>query len=252
MVNRQQLIAWSDERLNAAAIADIAHNGLQVEGRAEIRRLAVAVSTSRRTIDAAAEWGADALLVHHGILWGGKVTPLTGIQADRLRRLFAADLNLIGYHLPLDAHPEIGNNTLLAEALGLTVTSRFPTTARDPFGAIGESPLAWSFTELIDRVIDVTEREPSVVGVTPETVTRVAVVTGSGYGFVQAAAEDGCQVLVTGDVRESTMAEARELGVAVIAAGHEATERLGVQALARELAGAFDLETTFFSDPNPI
>jgi dinuclear metal center YbgI/SA1388 family protein len=252
MVSRNDLIAWCDERLNAPAIADVGVNGLQVAGRAEIRRLAVAVSTSLRTIDAAAAWDADALLVHHGLLWGGKVGPIVGTHAERLRRIFAADLNLIGYHLPLDAHPAIGNNTLLAEALGLTVTSRFPSTARDAFGVLGESDAAVSLDDLARRAANVTEREPTVVGAAPAAITRVAVVTGSGYGYVQDAANDGCQVLVTGDVRESTMAEAREIGVAVIAAGHEATERLGVQALAAELATRFDLETLFISDPNPI
>lgn len=252
MAHRAELIAWCDERLSSLAIPDVASNGLQVEGRADIRRLAVAVSTSLVTINAAANWRADALLVHHGLFWGGNVGPIVGGHAARLRRLFAADLNLIAYHLPLDAHLEIGNNTLLTEALGLTVTSRFPADARDAFGAIGESELSLTVDQLLERLTTVTERKPTVVGGAPPVVQRIAVVTGSGYGYVQAAADAGCQVLVTGDVRESTMAEAREAGIAVIAAGHEATERLGVQALARELAERFDLETTFIPDPNPI
>lgn len=252
MVQRAELIAWCDERLNAAAIQDVAINGLQIEGRSEIRRLACAVSTSLMTVEAAAKWQADALLVHHGLFWGGKAGPIIGGHAARLRRLFAADLNLIGYHLPLDAHPEIGNNTLLTEALGLSVAGRFPVASRDPFGAVGELDESMDMAELLRRIADVTQREPTVVGVMTEMICRVAVVTGSGYGFVQAAADADCQVLVTGDVRESTMAEAREAGVAVVAAGHEATERLGVQALAGELASLFDLDMTFIEDPNPI
>jgi len=252
MVHRAELIAWCDERLNAAAIPDIASNGLQLEGRAEIRRLAVAVSTSLLTIDAAASWGADALLVHHGLFWGGTVGPIVGGHAARLRSLFAADLNLIAYHLPLDAHPVIGNNTLLVEAIGLTVTDRFPVYTPGAFGALGESDASLTVEELVRRLTNVTERTPTVVGMIPASIQRVAVVTGSGYGYVRAAADAGCHALVTGDVRESTMAEARETGITVFATGHEATERLGVQALAHELADRFDLEITFISDPNPI
>jgi dinuclear metal center YbgI/SA1388 family protein len=255
--DREELVAWCDERLRAAAFQDVAVNGLQIEGRATIERMAVAVSTSRRTISEAAAWGADALLVHHGLFWGGKAGPIRGYPAERLRLIFRHDLNLIAYHLPLDGHADIGNNVLLARELGLTVDPDAPRLAfvgREPLGVVGEAPTGLSLGNLVSRTGNATNREPIVVGADDMNfrISRVAVLTGSGYGAVQEAADLGCQALVTGDIRESTMAEAREVGLAVIAAGHEATERLGVQALAAALANVFGIEYRFIADPNPV
>jgi dinuclear metal center YbgI/SA1388 family protein len=257
MVRRDALIGYCDERLRATAFQDAGVNGLQVEGRAEIRRLAVAVSTSRVTLSHAVEWDADALLVHHGILWGGRLGPLTGILAARLRLLFQHDLNLIAYHLPLDAHPEVGNNVLLARALGLDPSidaDRFGFVGNEPLGIVGGAAPARTVAEIAAALRQVTDREPVLVGETVPSnpVRRAGILSGSGSSAVQEVVELGCQLLVTGDVREPTMAEAREHGIAVLAGGHEATERLGVQALARELADRFDVETRFIADPNPV
>lgn len=254
MASRDELIAWCEDRLRGPAFRDAGVNGLQVEGATEVRKLAAAVSTSLVTIDAALAWGADALLVHHGLLWGGELGPINGVFARRLRRLFAADLNLIAYHLPLDAHPEIGNNALLAAAAGYERTGRFASIGGEPLGVIGERMDGETLEGLSRGLTTLTGREPTIVGgLEPGTgVRRVGFLSGSGYGSLEEARAYGCRALVTGDIREPTMSEARELEIAVIAAGHEATERLGVQALARELAARFDLETPFISDPNPI
>ncbi len=248
-----ELISYCAERLQAGTYHDVAVNGLQVEGRSEVKRLASAVSASAYTITAAADWGADALLVHHGILWGGSIQPLTGIFGDRVKKLFQHDMNLIAYHLPLDGHDEIGNNVLLANALDMRVSSRFGDAGGVPIGVIAEPDGSLVLPALIEALQGLLDRTPVVVG-HPDaaSIQRVGILSGSGYGMLGESAQLGCQALITGDVREPTMAEARELGIAAIAAGHEATERLGVQALAAELAGRFDLETRFFHDPNPI
>jgi dinuclear metal center YbgI/SA1388 family protein len=254
MAHRDQIIGYCDERLRSASFQDVAVNGLQVSGRLQINRLAVAVSTSRTTLTEAANWRADALLVHHGLLWGGKVGPITGVFADRLRLIFENELNLIAYHLPLDGHPEIGNCARLCIASGYMPAGRFANAGAEPLGIVGEWPQGYSLDDLVGTLADLTDREPVVVGLDDgqRQIERAGFLTGSGYGALQEAVEAGCQALVTGDVRESTMAEARELGLSVIAAGHEATERLGVQALAAELAAKFGLATHFIDDPNPI
>jgi dinuclear metal center YbgI/SA1388 family protein len=254
MVSRDELIAWCDERLQVSAFRDVAVNGLQVEGRSEISRIAVAVSTSAHTLSAAIAQGADALLVHHGLLWGSRSGAIRGIFADRLRLLFQHDINLIAYHLPLDGHAEIGNCALLARAAEYSPDGRFAAVGGEPLGVTGVAPPGETLRALTRRLATLTDREPSCVGAAePQRVIRRAgFLTGSGYAAVEEAAAGGLDVLVTGDVRESTMAEARELGLAVISAGHEATERLGVQALAAELGQRFGIEFRYVHDPNPI
>lgn len=254
MARIDELIRWSDDRLRASAFSDVAVNGLQVAGRREIARLAVAVSASRHTLTEAVAWGADALLVHHGLLWGSRSGPIAGVFAERLRLLLANRVNLIAYHLPLDGHPELGNCARLARAAGYDAAGRFALVGGEPLGVVGTRDTPQSVGELLDTMARVTDREPLAVGAveSPPELSRVGFLTGSGYSALDDAVAAGCAALVTGDIRESTMAEARELGIVVVAAGHEATERLGVQALAAELAGEFGVETRFIADPNPV
>jgi dinuclear metal center YbgI/SA1388 family protein len=254
MVFRDALIAWCDERLRAHAYQDVAVNGLQVEGRAEIERLAVAVSASQQTLCDALDWGADAVLVHHGLLWGGRLGAVTGLFAARLRLLLAHDLNLIAYHLPLDGHEELGNCALLAQAAGYEVDGRFAALGGEPLGVIGRPPANETLRRLTGHLHDITKRPPLVLGECDagRVLERVGFLTGSGSSAVSEAAELGLDALVTGDVREPTMAEARELGLAVVSAGHEATERFGVQALALELREQFGLAVHLIHDPNPV
>ncbi len=252
MVSLRELTRYCDEVLETSRFRDAAVNGVQVEGRTEVQRLATAVSASRQTISEALAWGADVLLVHHGLLWGDRLGPLTGVLCQRLRLLLKNDLSLLAYHLPLDAHPELGNNALLARSLGLDPVEPFAPVSGVPIGFVAESSTPQPLVRLLDHLRELTGREPLVLPGGPGEVRRVAVLTGSGASALPEAAELGCQVLLTGEARETTMALARELGVTVIAAGHEATERLGVQALGRHVAERFGLETVFLHDPNPV
>lgn len=252
MVDLGELVRYCDRLLECSRFRDAATNGLQVEGRSVVRRLAVAVSANRATIERAISWDADALLVHHGLFWGESARAVTGVLRQRLRPLLVHDVSLLAYHLPLDAHPELGNNAQLAFALGLEPVEPFAEIAGNSIGWIARAEPPRPLRDLIAVIEQHTDRAPTVLPGGPETVRRVAILTGSGASALGEAAERGCDVLLTGEARETTMALARELGITVIAAGHEATERLGVQALARHLAATFGLETTFLHDPNPI
>ncbi|MBX6341557.1 MAG: Nif3-like dinuclear metal center hexameric protein, partial [Thermomicrobiaceae bacterium] len=181
MARIERVLSFANEYLAVDRFRDAAVNGLQVEGRAELARLATAVSASQRTIEDAIAAGADALLVHHGVLWGERRGPIAGVFAARLRLLLRHDLALIAYHLPLDAHPEVGNNALLARALGLGVVEPFAEVAGQPIGVIAEpeSPLAPE--EIARRVREVTGREPVTLPGGPDAVHRVGIVSGSGY-----------------------------------------------------------------------
>ncbi len=235
-----------------ARFRDAALNGLQVEGAAEIGRIATAVSVSEYVVRQAVDWNADALLVHHGLFWGERSGPIAGPLRTRLRLLLINDVNLVGFHLPLDAHPEIGNNALLVRVLGLKIDRPFSEVAGQPIGFIGTAAAELQLTEIVARVQEITNRTPTVLAGGPDATDRVAVVSGSGYSALEEATQLGCGALVTGDVREPTMAMARELGITVIAGGHEATERLGIQALADLVTRKFGIETRFFADPNPV
>lgn len=252
MVEVHEIVDYCNERLLAAEYRDVAVNGLQVSGATSVERLGLAVSTSVHTLTAADDWGADAVLVHHGLLWGNAVEPIVGTLAERLRILFQNDMNLLAYHLPLDGHSEIGNCALLAKKLGFKPTGQFAEIAGNPIGTLAQSDTALRADELSNKLQFVLDHTPIVVGQVDEPIQKVGVVTGSGYSTVGEASALGCQALITGDIREPTMAEARELGIVVFAAGHEATERFGVQALGEELAGEFGLETRYFHDPNPL
>ncbi len=252
MISRTELIDFCTSSLDATRFRDASLNGLQVEGAATIDRVATAVSVSERVIQEAIDWNATMLLVHHGLFWGERAGPVAGPLRNRLRLFLEADLNLGAYHLPLDAHPEIGNNVLLAKALELDVIEPFAEVAGQPIGVIAATAQPLSLYALAARVNGVTERTPTILRGGPDEILRIGILSGSGYSALEEAASQGCQALVTGDVREPTMALARELGVSVIAGGHEATERLGIQALGDLLTRDFEVQTKFFSDPNPI
>lgn len=253
MVERDELVRYCNELLEVSRYRDAATNGLQVEGRSTITRLAVAVSANQRTIEQAIEHGADALLVHHGLFWGDGLRAITGIVARRLRSLLAHEVNLLAYHLPLDGHPTLGNNVQLARALQLDPSEPFAELGGTPIGCIAQASAPLALDEFVDRIRILTDREPVVLSGGPPRITRVAILSGSGASAITEAAARGCQVLLTGEARETTMALARELGITVIVAGHEATERLGVQALAQHLSDRFHLERiVFLADPNPI
>jgi dinuclear metal center YbgI/SA1388 family protein len=252
MATRHEIVEFCSTLLESERYQDIAHNGLQIEGRDEIERIAVAVSCNQRTIDAAIDYDAGALLVHHGLILGNGIGPIHGTLRHRLRALLCNDINLIGYHLPLDGHPELGNNAQLCDRLDLRPESPFAEIAGMPIGIIATTEAPASLHELGERVTALTGQRPIILPGGPEQVSRAAVVSGSGYSALAEAVALGCEVLITGDVREPTMADARELSISIIVAGHEATERLGVQALAERLRQQFGVEYRFINDPNPV
>jgi dinuclear metal center YbgI/SA1388 family protein len=238
------LCTYLDDYLDLAAFEDYpgAYNGLQLERRGPVTRLAAAVDACQHTIDAAAAEGADLLLVHHGLLWGG-AGPFTGPLYNRLSAALAANLGVYASHLPLDAHAEVGNGIGLVRALELEPAAPFGEHRGQPLGFVVEHELdrqAWAA-----RVEKAVGRPVQVLATGPERVRRVAVVTGSAAIFLEDARAAGCDTLLTGEARHPTFLEAEELGLNVLLAGHYATECFGVKALAAHLADRFELPWTF-------
>src|SRR5919107_6068089 len=236
------IVSALDELLEPASFADLGPNGLQVPGGREVRRVVTGVSAQRALIDRAIELGAELLLVHHGLFWDFHPTGLTPVLAERLRPLFKHDVALAAYHIPLDAHPEVGNNALLARALGCERHEPFGDFRGRAIGRAGTFPGdGVPATDLFTRVREVTGREPLVQGAGPERVRRIGIVSGSAADALYEAAELGLDAFLTGEPKENVMADARELGVHFIAAGHYATETFGVRRLGESLTDRFSV-----------
>jgi dinuclear metal center YbgI/SA1388 family protein len=235
--------------LEVARFRDYSPNGLQVEGRAEVRRIVTGVTASADLIDAAVADGADAILVHHGYFWRGEDPRLVGTRRSRIAKLIAADLNLFAFHLPLDAHPSLGNNAQLARILGLVAEGR---TGEQDLVAFGVPKHPLQLGELAARVGERLARPPLVIGDSAHVVRRIAWCTGGAQGYFEAAIELGVDAYLTGEISEQHVHLARESGVAFIAAGHHATERFGVQALGGHLEREFGLAHRFVDLPNPV
>ena len=248
MARAIDLIAYLDGLLEPHKYADYGPNGLQVPGKDEIRTIVSAVTCSLEAVQAARRAGADLVLAHHGLFWGEE-TELTRVQAGRLRALTDAGVALAAYHLPLDAHPEHGNNALLSEALGAESHAEFA-----PIGRIASfAGDGITVAELLARTRAATAgRDPLLQGRGPERIRRLAVVSGSGTDYLEAAADAGCDGLLTGEPREQSMSEAAELGLHVVAAGHYATETRGVRRLGELLEREFAVAHTFVDLPNPV
>jgi dinuclear metal center YbgI/SA1388 family protein len=225
---------------------DYGPNGLQVEGVAQVSRLVSGVTASRALIDAAIEARADAILVHHGLFWRGQDGRLTGWLAERVKRLMAHGINLFAYHLPLDAHAELGNNAQLGLKLGLVADARF---GEQDLGFAG--PAATTLDALATRVQQALGRSPLLLPGDGRTLRRIGWCTGGAQGYFEAAIAAGCDAFLTGEVSEPQAHLARETGVAFLACGHHATERYGAPALAAHVAERFGLEHRFIEIDNP-
>jgi dinuclear metal center YbgI/SA1388 family protein len=247
-MERAALDAYLGEFLQVHVFRDYCPNGLQVEGRAEIRRIVSGVTASAALIEAAIAAGADALLVHHGYFWRGEDARITGLRRRRIGRLIGADLNLFAYHLPLDAHPEVGNNAMLGRALGLDITAR---GGDNELVAIGAAPAGLTLADFAARVGERLGRAPLAVGEGGRVLRRIAWCTGGAQGYFEQAIAMGADAYLSGEISEQTVHLARESGVAYLAAGHHATERYGVQALGEHLARRFGLEHRFIDIDNP-
>jgi dinuclear metal center YbgI/SA1388 family protein len=252
-MDRDHLVAYLDDLLDADSFQDIAVNGLQVAGRAEVERLATAVSASAQLFNEAAAWGADAILVHHGLLWrGAEPLRLTGSYRERVRLLLENDMSLIGYHLPLDRHIDHGNAAVMARELGLEQLEAFGNFDGVMLGWAGVFPTPIPAPELCRLLLRVCGQEPLHFPGGPELVASVGIVTGGAPQAFDEAVVAGLDAFVTGEAREWVQHRAIEDGVHYLAAGHYATERFGVRSLGEFLAKRFGLEVRFFDLPNPV
>lgn len=227
---------------------DYAPNGLQVEGRGEVTRVVTGVTACFELIRRAAELKADLLLVHHGWFWKHEDPRITGLKGRRVRELIAADINLAGYHLPLDDHPKFGNNALLGRALDFTETGRF---GEMDLGRLG-STAPVTVHELTLKITKVLKRPPLVVGPADKVIRRVAWCSGAAQDMIEEVAIAGCDAFVSGEISERTTHIAREAGITYFAAGHHATERFGIRALGEWIAREKGLEVTFVDIDNPV
>jgi dinuclear metal center YbgI/SA1388 family protein len=247
MAHRDEILAYAAELLDLGAWPDYGPMGMQVIGSDDVQKIVCAVSASRELFDRAAAAGAQLVVVHHGILLDKDSRVIGRRMKDRLQALFAADLTLAGYHLALDAHPEIGNNVLLAKELGVEVERRFGKIGFG--GSLADPTSVGAFVELVRERLG---SDPLVFDEGPPEVLRVAISSGRAGYDLELAATEGYELFITGEPEEGSLHIARELKINFVAAGHYATERLGVQALAARLAERFGLEWEFLELPNPV
>ena len=248
-----QLVAELDELLDSDSTADYCPNGLQVEGAHDVSRIVTAVSASLELFAAAAERGADAVIVHHGILWNGsESTRIVGSFRDRLGVLIENRMSLIAYHLPLDRHLELGNAAQLARRIGLEELEPFGIHCGASTGVCGVFPDPVEVDEFIGAIAEACEREPQIFPGGEALVTSVGIVTGGAQKEFHQAVAAGLDAYVTGEASEWVMHQAAEDRVHFVAAGHYATERFGIRALGRWIAEHHGLEVEFIDLPNPV
>jgi dinuclear metal center YbgI/SA1388 family protein len=250
MTDRSTLLAAYDDLLQPSRFKDYGPNGLQVEGRADITKVVSGVTASRALIEAAIAEGADAIFVHHGLFWRGQDGRVTGWMKQRLALLLAHDINLFAYHLPLDAHPQWGNNAQLGLKLGLQADGRF---GEQDLGFIGGSAKGVfdDAQSLADHVSGVLGRSVVRVGEAEGPIRRLAWCTGGAQNYFEAAIAAGAQAFITGEISEPQAHHARECGVVFLACGHHATERYGAPAVAGHVAGQLGLNHVFIDIDNP-
>jgi len=244
---RDDIIGYARELLDLDSYHDYGPMGLTVVGAEEVTKIAASVSSSLEAFERARDAGAELLVVHHGLFWENEPRTVDASMKARLETLFEGDINLAAYHLALDAHPEIGNNAIVARELGISEPQRFLE-----WGYGGRLSRPASLGELSERLQRVTGKEPLAFEGGPERIERVAVITGGAARLVREAAAEGYDAYITGEPAEPTMHLARELGIHFIAGGHYATETFGIKALAENLADRFDLKWDFLDVPVPV
>ena len=249
-VDRNELAGFLAHLLEIARFRDYCPNGLQVEGKPRIQSIVSGVSASLALIEAAIDLNADALLVHHGYFWRDENPCVTGIKHGRLKPLLQNDISLFAYHLPLDHHPELGNNVQLANLLGLQASARF---GENDLGWLGTVPgsLAKTAGELATLVEQRLGRKPLLIGNPDQPLSTIGWCSGAAQGLLMDAANAGASIFLSGEISEQTTHVARETGVAYLACGHHATERLGVQALGTRIAAEFGIRHQFVEIDNP-
>ena len=248
-MKRQQLVEYLDGLLQPTRFRDYCPNGLQVEGRAEVVHVVAGVTASQALLDVAVARGADAVLVHHGYFWKGEDGRVTGIRRQRLKTLLANDINLLAYHLPLDAHPELGNNAQLASRFGWLPDGRFG--AQD-IGWLGNAEAPTTAGQLAAQIGAGLARNPMLIGDPARPVRRLGWCSGGAQDYFEQAIALGVDAFVSGEISEQTVHLARESGVAYLACGHHASERYGVAALAAHLNRNCGLQCEFVDLDNPV
>jgi dinuclear metal center YbgI/SA1388 family protein len=252
MARRDEIVAHLDELLEIDAFSDYGPNGLQVPGADEVSLVVTGVSAQRELFERAVADGAELVLCHHGLFWDFHPRAIGAAMKERLKLLFDADVSLAAYHLPLDAHPELGNNALICELLGLERGERLAEYKGRPIGFVGRSAEGIPFAELRRRCAEVFGQEPFVWDSGPDMVHSVGVVSGGAQGSFHEAIAHGVDAFLTGETAEHVMAEAREAGVHFIAGGHYATETFGIRRLGELVAEKFGVSHRFVDIPNPI
>jgi dinuclear metal center YbgI/SA1388 family protein len=250
-MNLYELESWLNTLLNTGKFRDYAPNGLQVEGRAAVKRIITGVTASQALLDAAVGHEADAVLVHHGYFWKGESPVIRGMKKRRLATLLKHDISLFGYHLPLDAHPELGNNARLGKLLGIQNEGVMDERELQGVGNVGSLPESMTLEAFGQHVEKALGRTPLLVSGGDHPIRRIAWCTGGAQGYIQQAFELGADAYLSGEISEHTVHFARENGIHYIAAGHHATERYGIQALGNLLAEQFGLEHIFIDINNP-
>lgn len=248
MAARQEIMAWCDDFLQVSAFKDYAPNGLQVEGRDTVKKVVGSVTASLAAIKFAAEQNADLLLVHHGLFWKSEPVPIVGWKHRRIAALIRHNINMAGYHLPLDAHPEVGNNARLAALMGWQTDGQ---TGEQNLMMFGRPAQPQSGEQLVAGLADKLEQAVVHAGDWSKPIKKLAWCTGGAQGFFQEAIELGADAFVTGEISEAQYHLANETGALFVSAGHHATERYGIQALGARLQQHFDVDFCFFDEQNP-
>lgn len=252
-MNNLQLEVVLNQKLSPQLIKDYCPNGMQVEGKKEIQRIITGVTASQDLIDKAVELNADAILVHHGYFWKGEPEAIRGMKGQRIRTLIKNDINLYGYHLPLDIHPELGNNAELARLLEINVEGGLEGNPQSVamFGRLAQPMSGVDFADRINKVLD---RQPLHIAPNQadKMIETIGWCTGGGQDYIELAAQHGLDAFVSGEISERTTYSARELGIHYFSAGHHATERYGIKALGEWLAQEHGLEVTFIDIDNPV
>ena len=250
-MNRAALLQAFDALLQPERFKDYGPNGLQVEGKAEVRKIVSGVTASLALIEAAVAVQADAIFVHHGLFWRGQSGTVTGWMKKRLALLLQHDINLYAYHLPLDAHPELGNNAQLGLQLGLTATSRFGDQNLGFLGAKNDGGSFNGAFELSEHIKNVLNRPLTLINNAQKAITNIAWCTGGAQGYFEAAIAAGADAFITGEISEPQAHYAREMNVAFMACGHHASERYGAPAVAAYVAAQYGLVHAFIDIDNP-
>lgn len=251
-MNNKKLANKLDQFLEIHQFKDYCPNGLQVEGKPEVKKIITGVTACQALIDLAVLDGADAILVHHGFFWKGEGQEIAGMKYRRIKALIDNGINLYAYHLPLDVHPELGNNAQLAKLLGITDRRPLEPWDKRSVGRVGKFEEIITPAQLSARIESVLARKPLHIDGGKKDIKSIAWCTGGGQDYITIAAEQGIDAFISGEVCERTVHIAREMGIHFYAAGHHATERYGVKALGEWLAAEFDFDVRFIDIDNPV